>query len=136
MKTTFKKLWVLWYKYTPIIFLIAIPLMILYGSLSSWNIADKELKNHTYEYKILVGFTSQSVYSEKNPYSEKSRTYMLIGKGLSNIKRITISNHSVNGLSVEVENGGLIQLILIYMFLILWGWYVWLRKSNANIGQT
>ena len=136
MISKFKEIIIFSFKYLPILFLIVVPVQLIYGTYSTWDTSSTELKKYKHKYRIFTGGSSERFYSKENSYYMESKTYIIFDKGLSNIKSITISKHSKNGTSVEIEDGGLIQLILTYLFLMFCVWFMWFRKGNVNEVQT
>jgi len=122
----------LWYKYGPIIFLIALPSVSIYGALSSWDVAERELIKYPHTYKMLIGISNNSTIYQDEHYFNKTRKYILFKNGLSSINTIDITEDSKTGISSSIQEGGLLKVILIYVFILLWGWLAWFYKQNKN----
>ena len=121
-----------WYKYGPIILLIALPSVTIYGALSSWDVAERELIKYPHNYKILIGLSNNSTTYQNKHYFNKTRKYLLFKNGLSSINTIDITEDSKTGVSSFIQKGGLLKVILIYLFILLWGWFAWFYKKNKN----
>ena len=126
---TIKKFVIFVFKYASPLFLVLVPLVVIYGLLNPWPPSEAALSKYPGSVVLLSGL--QSTYH--GSYEKHSKTYLIVNPKTftSNTVKVTVDT---DGLSeIKEHEGGLLIMLLTYSLLIAITWWFWIRpKQNTH----
>ena len=113
---------------------VGLPLLMLYGALVPWQVAEDTLIEHRGSSKLLLGSSSHWHSGNGHQSETTSRTYLIIPYSLSTFNAVTVV--STNG-RVEVASShfALLAILAGYALSVYGSWWFWVRpaKQPGNI---
>jgi hypothetical protein len=119
-------------KYGSPAFLLYLPLVALYGTVSPSQPAQQVLAQYPEQTPIMVGFGYRARYSSTGDTTKVSRSYILLPMVLKHPKVITVLQ--VNGGASEVSESeyGFLFFIAWIVVCIAGTWWFWFREKTPN----
>jgi len=112
-------------RFVPPIFLVLIPGMAIYDTISPWEVAAVPLKEYSDSYTLLIGGSSRYYLSNGKKHWRKEKTYLVVDPALTSSTTIDISADSKGHVEVDKRAGGLLKIVVYYLSLIVLTWFSW-----------
>jgi hypothetical protein len=121
-------------KYASPFFLVIIPVMIVYGFISPWDVSEGALSKYENGLALFVGFNKETGSYNGRPFDRQSRSYIVIDNNLHS-KSVTVYAEFDKFREVKEEEGGLLVFVLTYLSLMLTTWYFWVKPHNKSLKE-
>ena len=133
MRDPLKLIWFVFRLGFPL-YIVLMPLLVLYGYFQPWQPAVPILNSYTDQSKLLVGVS----YRGEHEKVIVSRTYLLLPSELHPSKTVTVQRTDQESPVVsESEAGGLLSFLVSLLVGLGGTWYYWIRpRRKASLSPS
>ena len=117
-------------KYVSPVYLVLMTGVILFGVISPWDRMDEALGKYKDNIKLFVGYE----FEHRNNVTKEKRNYIVITDKFAS-KTIQATLQQNGSLIAEERDGGLLQLIFSYLFMLFCAWWFWLTPYNKSLKE-
>ena len=115
-------------KYVAPIFVVIVPVVILYGHFYPWLESKDALSKYSNDYALLVGQVGMSSLS----YEKLQKTYIVLQPDKLASITVTVTVDSNGKREVNTQEGGFLYVLFTYILLLLITWWFWFRPKTHN----
>ena len=110
---------------------IGLPVLVLYGAVVPWRVADDALAEYRGFPKLLIGASYRWRSTNGHDFEKISRTYLILPHSLSIPAAVTVvsTNGAVEVAAKPASGSG---IVLAYVLALCGTWWFWLRPSRQR----